>query len=131
MPNKNKRRGVAAEGRIRDKLTALGIPTKRVYASGAGKLYSKELEGDLRVATILGELRGEVKMRKGGKGWQVLKKWMGDNDLLFLLEPHREPLVMMRLGQFVACAKPLESQSLTQRLASLQTEPTEASAPPS
>jgi hypothetical protein len=37
----------------------------------------------------------EVKARAHASGWKSLKKWLGKNDLLFLVEDREQPLVVL------------------------------------
>ena len=72
-----------------------GIPCERVPLSGAaGGSYA----GDLRIAD---ELRGEVKGRSTGDGWQLIGRWLADHDLLFLRQDRRTPLVVMPWALYV------------------------------
>lgn len=74
------------------KLRVQGLPAERVPLSGsAGGRFA----GDL-ICVIGGHtLRGEVKARAQAKGWQTIKDWIKEADLLFLVEDHHKPLVVL------------------------------------
>ena len=82
-------KGSRIEREIVQKHKDVGVIAERVPLSGAaGGSYS----GDV---VINNDLRAEVKARSGGAGFQVLERWMGDNDLLFLRKDRSEPMVAM------------------------------------
>ena len=62
-------------------LPALGIPT-------VGDL---EIEGKSY----------EVKARKNGAGFSTIKKWLGENYGLILVEDRANPLIVLRLDDFI------------------------------
>jgi len=59
-------------------------------------------KGDIRAfVDALGvPLQIEVKARATADGWGVTKKWLGENDMLFLIEDRQEPLVMLSWRTF-------------------------------
>ena len=82
-------KGSRIEREIVQKHKDVGVIAERVPLSGAaGGSYS----GDV---VINNDLRAEVKARSGGSGFQVLERWLGDNDLLFLRKDRSEPMVAM------------------------------------
>ena len=42
-----------------------------------------------------GQYRVEVKARKEGKGFTLLNRWLGDNDMLIVKEDRQEPMVVL------------------------------------
>ena len=66
----NKRRGYEVEREVVKLWQGLGVPCKRILASGAFKHYGKDLAGDIR----LNGLTVEVKRRKNGTGFAFLYK---------------------------------------------------------
>ena len=43
----------------------------------------------------------EVKARKNGAGFATIKKWLGENYGLILVEDRAEPLIVLRLNDFI------------------------------
>jgi Holliday junction resolvase len=91
----SKAKGSRRERQIVNLHRALGIDAERVPLSGAaGGSYS----GDVDIRPFGPErqtLVAECKARKDGAGFAQLEKWLGDNDLLFLVKDRSEPLVTM------------------------------------
>jgi Holliday junction resolvase len=78
-------------------LEAAGIPAKRVPLSGSAKGYP----GDV-CATLAGrELCLECKSRKDFK---TLYKWLEHRDALILKADRKEPLMVLRLTDFLKAA---------------------------
>ena len=84
-PSKNK--GSRVEREIVHRHLDIGVDAKRVPLSGAAVGF----KGDV----IIGDLVAEVKARKGGQGFATISKWLRDNDLLFVKEDRKDPLVVM------------------------------------
>jgi Holliday junction resolvase len=72
----NKRRGYEVEREVVKLWQGLGVPCKRVLASGAFKHYGKDLAGDIR----LNGLTVEVKRRKNASGFASLYKWLEQDE---------------------------------------------------
>tara|TARA_R100000742_G_C4276170_1_gene97073 strand:+ start:287 stop:670 length:384 start_codon:yes stop_codon:yes gene_type:complete len=72
----NKRRGYEVEREVVKLWQGLGVPCKRILASGAFKHYGKDLAGDIR----LNGLTVEVKRRKNGNGFASLYKWLEQDE---------------------------------------------------
>tara|TARA_R100001443_G_scaffold9437_1_gene19055 strand:- start:365 stop:736 length:372 start_codon:yes stop_codon:yes gene_type:complete len=72
----NKRRGYEVEREVVKLWEGLGVPVKRVLASGAFKHFGKDLAGDVK----LNGLRVEVKRRKNGTGFASLYNWFKQDD---------------------------------------------------
>jgi Holliday junction resolvase len=90
MPgSRSRRKGRRAELEIVHLHEAAGIPCRRRQAAGEPRGPD---DPDLLVADVL---YAEVKARKGGKGFALLERWLGDGDLLFLRRDRGEPLVVM------------------------------------
>lgn len=77
----NKRRGYEVEREVVKLWQGLGVPCKRVLASGAFKHYGKDLAGDIR----LNGLTVEVKRRKNGTGFAFLYKALEQDDSQMLI----------------------------------------------
>ncbi len=93
-------RGSDIEREIAQKLTEVGVPTRRVIGSGAHGHIDKRLKGDLQIGTLAVPdggwlLTGEVKKRKNSEGFKVLEGWLEDNDLLLLRRNYREAYAFM------------------------------------
>ena len=72
----NKRRGYEVEREVVKLWQGLGVPCKRVLASGAFKHWGKNLAGDIK----LNGLTVEVKRRKNGTGFASLYKWLEQDE---------------------------------------------------
>lgn len=93
MPNRRRQKGDRVERKVVDMHGLLGIDTDRVPLSGAaGGRYSGDVAIDM---PGVGFLHGEVKARATGGGFKTLEKWLGANELLFLVRDRQEPLVVM------------------------------------
>ena len=77
----NKRRGYEVEREVVKLWQGLGVPCKRILASGAFKHYGKDLAGDVR----LNGMTVEVKRRKNGTGFASLYKWLEQDDAQMLI----------------------------------------------
>ncbi|MDQ3397870.1 MAG: hypothetical protein M3511_08895 [Deinococcota bacterium] len=95
MPLKSpKRKGDRNERELVKHLEAAGIPAKRVPLSGSAKGYP----GDV-CATLAGrELCLEVKARRDFK---ALHAWLEHRDGLILKADRKEPLMVLRLSDFL------------------------------
>lgn len=86
-------KGARAERKTVELLEGLGFKAQRIPLSGAAGGYFKD---DILVKLPNGLLvRAEVKSRANAEGWQTLKKWMGESDMLFLIEDRTKPLVVL------------------------------------
>lgn len=115
MSNRSKAKGSEYERQIANRLTEAGIPSRRVIGSGAHGRIDERLEGDIQIGTLRDGhwmLTGEVKYRKGGAGFAVLDRWMGEQDVLFLRRAHAEPMVYMRMATFEHLCKILYEQEI-------------------
>tara|TARA_Y100001938_G_scaffold99381_1_gene135892 strand:+ start:707 stop:1078 length:372 start_codon:yes stop_codon:yes gene_type:complete len=77
----NKRRGYEVEREVVKLWQGLGVPCKRILASGAFKHYGKNLAGDVELNGLL----VEVKRRKNGTGFASLYKWLEQDDAKMLI----------------------------------------------
>lgn len=95
---KHKQKGDRVERKIVALHKAAGIMAERIPLSGAA---GGSFSGDLKLE--LGEgLLGEVKARKEAAGWKTIKTWLGNNDVLFLVEDCCEPLVVLTWASYQA-----------------------------
>jgi len=88
MGKMSRRKGYRVENELVHKHKENGIPCHRVPLSGA----QAEYQGDLVVADFY---KGEVKARKDGSGFALLRRWLGENDFLFLVQNNETTLVTM------------------------------------
>ena len=80
------------ERRIVHLLSTVGIPSTRTLLS---EQASRRVKGDIRIHTRP-QIMAEVKARGPGRnGFTRLRKWLGENGLLFLVEDHQEPLLVI------------------------------------
>ena len=77
----NKRRGYEVEREVVKLWQGLGVPCKRILASGAYKHWGKNLAGDVELNGLL----VEVKRRKNGTGFASLYKWLEQDDAKMLI----------------------------------------------
>lgn len=100
---KAREKGIRAEQGMVRYLTKNGIWADRVPLSGAVKGY----KGDIRLGRHGSpiDLKAEVKARKDGLGFGLIKRWLGDNFCLFLKQDRTPVLVTLRLEDFVKIYK--------------------------
>ena len=77
----NKRRGYEVEREVVKLWQGLGVPCKRILASGAYKHWGKNLAGDVELNGLL----VEVKRRRNGTGFASLYKWLEQDDAKMLI----------------------------------------------
>ena len=77
----NKKRGYEVEREVVKLWQGLGVPCKRILASGAFKHWGKNLAGDVELNGLL----VEVKRRKNGTGFASLYKWLEQDDAKMLI----------------------------------------------
>lgn len=94
-----KRKGYAEERRIAKLLDAIpGWKARRQPMSGA----IPGLAGDVIVESPDGhEFRVESKRRANGDGFKTLRRWLGDNDWLWLREDHCKGMVVVPESVFL------------------------------
>ncbi len=74
----------------------LGIHAERVPLSGASRYQGNGADIDVYIfGKDAGALVGEVKARRSGAGFVTLERWLGDNDMLFLVRDRQEPMVVL------------------------------------
>ena len=88
MGKSQREKGARLERKVRARHEADGILCLKVPLSGAVAGF----KGDLIVAD---KWRAEVKGRGKGQGFKLITNWLGDNDMLFLLEDRKDPLVVL------------------------------------
>ena len=77
----NKKRGYEVEREVVKLWQGLGVPCKRILASGAFKHWGKNLAGDVELNGIL----VEVKRRRNGTGFASLYKWLEQDGAKMLI----------------------------------------------
>ena len=95
MGRSQRRKGYRVEHEIVKKLREAGLDAKRVPLSGATEFA----KGDV----YLEGRRIEVKARK--EGFRQIYKWIEGSDFLVIKADRKEPLVIMRLREFIKLAK--------------------------
>lgn len=77
----------------------LGIHAERVPLSGASRYQGNGADIDIYpFGEDAGALVGEVKARASGEGFKTLERWLGENDMLFLVRDRQEPMVVLPWG---------------------------------
>ena len=75
---------------------ALGIHAERVPLSGASRYQGNSGDVDIYPwGRDAAPLCCEVKARRGGEGFKTLEKWLGENDVLFLMRDRQDPMVVV------------------------------------
>jgi predicted nucleotidyltransferase len=97
MSKSQRDKGARREREIVNALRKHGIKAEKVPLSGAAKFRNTEksdvdcyVYGDDFAPWI-----GEVKARGSGKGFTLIKTWLGENDALYLIEDRADPLVVL------------------------------------
>ena len=74
----------------------LGVHAERVPLSGGAHYRGAAHDIDVHAfGRDRGALVCEVKARASGEGFVTLEKWVGENDLLFLVRDRQRPLVVL------------------------------------
>ena len=74
----------------------LGIRAEKVPLSGATRYRGNGADIDIYpFGEDAGALVGEVKARRNGEGFKTLERWLGENDMLFLVRDRQEPMVVL------------------------------------
>jgi hypothetical protein len=73
----------------------MGIKAERVPLSGAARYQGNGADVDIYPPWRDAPLVAEVKARAGGQGFVTLERWLGDNDLLFLIRDRAAPMVLL------------------------------------
>ena len=95
-----RQKGDRFERQVVDACQADGIPAQRVPLSGAaGGMFG----GDIQVETRVGRQKLECKSR--ADKWVAEYGWLEGNDLLVVKRDRSEPLVIMRLADWIKLAK--------------------------
>ena len=91
MSKAQRDKGARREREIVAMHKALGVHAERV-----GVAYAKGHDVDIFWRGVdYGALIAEVKARASGEGFATLERWLGENDLLFLIRDRQEPLVVI------------------------------------
>ncbi|MDP6645147.1 MAG: hypothetical protein QGF16_13820 [Rhodospirillales bacterium] len=73
-----------------------GVPSERIPLSGASGYQGVGADIDIYPdGKDAAPLIGEVKGRADGSGWKIISRWLGINDLLFLVKDREPPLIVM------------------------------------
>ena len=98
--NRSRAKGDRFEVQVVHACQAGGIPAQRVPLSGAaGGMFG----GDIQVETRAGRQKLECKSR--ARAWKDLYGWIEGNYALAIKRDRSEPLVVLRLSDFISLAK--------------------------
>lgn len=86
-------KGNRVERKVVAWLKEIGLVARKVPLSGATADFKDDIEIDFPRQTD--KIRAEVKARKSPPPWKTIKSWLGEADLLFLVEDREDPLVVM------------------------------------
>ncbi len=74
----------------------MGVKAERVPLSGATKYQGNGADVDIyALGADAAPMVSEVKARANGEGFTTLERWLGENDMLFLIRDRAEPLVVL------------------------------------
>ncbi len=91
MSKAQRDKGARREREIVAMHKALGVHAERV-----GVAYAKGHDVDIFWrGRDYGALVAEIKARASGEGFVTLERWLGENDLLFLVRDRADPLVVI------------------------------------
>lgn len=90
----SKRKGDRVEREVVNALKAEGFEAQRTLLPAQA---GRQNPGDL----VVEGMRAEVKARGNGCGFSTLRKWLGENDILFLKQDRASPFVAMTWDTFV------------------------------
>ncbi len=91
MSRAQRDKGARREREIVAMHKALGVHAERV-----GVAYAKGHDVDIFWrGRDYGALVAEIKARASGEGFVTLERWLGENDLLFLVRDRADPLVVI------------------------------------
>ena len=80
----------------------LGIDAERVPLSGGTRYQGNGADVDVYVrGADEAPFVGEVKARGSGEGFATIKRWLGDNDFLALVEDRAEPLIVLPWARWI------------------------------
>ena len=96
MGKASRDKGLRRERAIVDLHRKCGIHAERVPLSGALRYRGNGADVDLYVRGPE-PLKAEVKARGEGSGFRTLERWLGSNDVLFLIRDRATPLVVVPL----------------------------------
>lgn len=98
MANPAKRKGTRCEHKVVNWFNKIFgcLVAKRVPLSGAAAGFKGDVRVDMARFGYPHELVCEVKSRKGGSGFKVIERWLGNNDLLLIWRDYEAtPIVVM------------------------------------
>ena len=96
MGKASRDKGLRRERAIVDLHRKCGIHAERVPLSGALRYRGNGADVDIYVRGPE-PLKAEVKARGEGSGFRTLERWLGSNDVLFLIRDRATPLVVVPL----------------------------------
>jgi len=89
-------KGARREREMVAKHVAIGVKAERVPLSGAAHYKSQGHDIDIYTrGNDAAPMIAEVKARKDGGDFKTIKRWLGENDALFLIEDRAEPLIVV------------------------------------
>ncbi len=91
MSRSQREKGARRERELVNRHLEMGVHAERV-----GVAYAPGHDIDVYpFGEDAGALVAEVKARKSGEGFVTLERWLGENDLLFLVRDRADPLVVL------------------------------------
>ena len=99
-------KGARVERNMVAKLEEIGIRAQRVPLSGSvggakpTDDMAEQFRDDLLCKLEFWLFRAEVKARAKADGWSQVKSWLGNSDMLLLVEDRKEPLVVLPWHSF-------------------------------
>lgn len=104
MSKASRDKGARREREIVHAHLELGVTARRVPLSGA----SEGFPGDVLICLAGRQqpLVAECKARANGEGFATLERWLGRNDLMFLIRDRAEPMVVLSWATWAGLVKP-------------------------
>jgi Holliday junction resolvase len=93
---RHRRKGTRAERELVVRHLELSVKAEKYPLSGATRFRGSGHDVDIYAfGDEEAPLVAEVKARKGGAGFTMLERWLGEYDLLFLRRNNADPLVLI------------------------------------
>lgn len=92
MGKSQRDKGARVERKVVDLFQMVGVKAQRVPLSGAA---GGQFGGDI-MFDIEGWIgKAEVKARANADGWKSIIGWLGNNDMLVLMQDRKDPLIVL------------------------------------
>jgi hypothetical protein len=93
--------GAAGGSYCGDVIIRTNLKNKSVPGCGKKDMPARDAVKNANPAKHPNAITGEIKARKNAAGFKVVRDWLHGNDLLFLVEDRKEPIVAMPWQMYV------------------------------